>query len=300
MIVWFAAIAIVLSLFLVWWALTGNRAPQQSLTRPVDSPKQPTMRDANLDRPVVERFVSPLASGLGDRLLRFTPAGWAKSRQVLLARAGWAGRVSPEQLLGAKLAIPALFLALLGLQLANDASVQKLLVLLASMGSGFAAPDLLVKAAADRRAEEVTILLPDLLDQLTISVEAGLGFESAIARMVDKHDNVLSKEFGQMLRDIRLGTSRGDALASVADRTQAPDVRTMVLSLRQADSMGVPLAKSLRNLSSEMRGKRRTRAEEKAHQLPVKMIFPLGLCILPAIFIVVLGPALLSFGETFR
>ncbi|MCP4222549.1 MAG: type II secretion system F family protein [Actinomycetia bacterium] len=248
---------------------------------------------------MLQRVVSPVAAGLGNRLLRFTPAGWAKTKTRALAKAGWSERITAEQLLGAKLAGPAVLLTLLGLQLASNASVQRVLVMLAAVVSAFMAPELAIKAAADRRADELTILLPDLLDQLTISVEAGLGFESAIARMVDKHDDPLSDEFSRMLRDIRLGTSRGDALTAVADRTQAPDVRTMVLTLRQADAMGVPLARSLRNLAADMRQKRRLRAEERARQLPVKLIFPLGLCILPALFIAMLGPALLSFPDVF-
>lgn len=291
-VIWSGSAAIFISLFVAWWALTGTRTP-----RPTLSPSAPrkTMRDRGLQKPMLERLVSPLASGLGHSLLRFTPAGWASSKTKALAKAGWSSRVTAEQLLSVKLAGPALLLALLGLQFAGGAGLRTVLLMLALTVSVFVAPDLAVRAAADRRGNELTLLLPDLLDQLTISVEAGLGFESAIARMVDKHDDPLSHEFSRMLRDIRLGTSRGDALTAVADRTQARDVRTMVLTLRQADAMGVPLARSLRNLAADMRNKRRLRAEEQAHKLPVKLIFPLGLCILPAMFIVMLGPALVSF-----
>ena len=163
----------------------------------------------------------------------------------------------------------------------------------------FSLPDFVLSRRANERQAQIDLELPDMLDQMVVSVEAGLGFESAISRMVDRHDDPLSYEFGRMLRDIRLGTSRGDALNAVADRTQAQDVRTMVLTLRQADAMGVPLARSLRNLAADMRNKRRLRGEEQAHKLPVKMIFPLGLCILPAMFIVMLGPAIVSFSDGF-
>ncbi len=102
-----------------------------------------------------------------------------------------------------------------------------------------------------------------------------------------------------MLQDVRLGTSRRDALEAMAKRSQVDDLKSVVLTLRQAEALGVPLAKSLRDVASEMREKRRFRAEERANKLPIKMIFPLGLCILPALFIVILGPAVIQFVELF-
>ena len=165
--------------------------------------------------------------------------------------------------------------------------------------AGFFMPDLMIRSKADRRAEEITIMLPDLLDQLTISVEAGLGFEAALDRIIQREDHALAQEFNRMLQDIRLGTSRPEALEALAKRSQVDDLRTVMLTLRQAEMLGVPLAESLRNVSAEMREKRRFRAEEKANQLPIKMIFPLGICILPALFIVILGPAVVRFTQLF-
>jgi len=231
--------------------------------------------------------------------MRFTPIGWIESKANLLARAGWTGRVTPEQVLGAKLVLPLLIGGVLAVRMMDNLTVRGALIWCALVFAGFFMPDLMIRSKADRRAEEITIMLPDLLDQLTISVEAGLGFEAALDRIIQREDHALAQEFNRMLQDIRLGTSRPEALEALAKRSQVDDLRTVMLTLRQAEMLGVPLAESLRNVSAEMREKRRFRAEEKANQLPIKMIFPLGICILPALFIVILGPAVVRFTQLF-
>ena len=163
----------------------------------------------------------------------------------------------------------------------------------------FFVPDLLLRSMADRRQEKILDDLPDVLDQLTMSVEAGLGFESAIAKISERETHPLAQELGRMIQDIRLGKPRSDAMAELATRVDVQDLRTVILSLRQSEKLGVPLAKTLRIQADEMRTKRKFRAEEKAHKLPIKMIFPLGMCILPALFIVILGPAAIQISEVF-
>jgi tight adherence protein C len=260
---------------------------------------QPTMRQAVLRRSAGERVVLPFMRAIGRRLLRFTPMGWVDSKATALAKAGWTGRFTPEQVLGAKLLMPLFVAGFLGLRLVDNFTPRSAAVVAAMTVASFIMPDLLVRSKADRRAEEITRMLPDVLDQVTISVEAGLGFEAALARVTESEDHALAQEFGRMLQDVRLGSTRGDALDALARRSQVDDLRTVVLTLRQAESLGVPLARSLRTLSAEMREKRRFRAEEKANQLPIKMIFPLGVCILPALFIVILGPAIVRFLQLF-
>lgn len=294
LIVWLAAAAVASSFPLAWWALSSGRDYSQRVSENL-AQYQPTMRQATLQQSSAERFVLPMIRGIGVQLLRFTPIGWIDSRQQLIARAGLTGRISPEQVLGAKLVVPVILLALFGFRLLGQPSARGFLLLLAILGAGFFSPDLLVRAAADRRAERIQMALPDILDQLTISVEAGLGFEGALARIVQTNPTEpLSQEFGRMLQDVQLGTSRLVALDNVAKRSQVDDLRTVVLSLRQAEALGVPLARTLRQVAKDMREKRRFRAEERAYRLPVILIFPLGLCILPALFVVVLGPAIIS------
>jgi tight adherence protein C len=133
--------------------------------------------------------------------------------------------------------------------------------------------------------------LPDSLDLLTIMVEAGLGFDAALARLVEKAQNELSQEFAQVLSEVRLGTSRREALRQLGGRTNVEDVSTFVTSLVQADQLGVSISRVLRVQSAQMRIKRRQRAEEAAHKAPIKMLFPLAFLIFPAMFIIILGPA---------
>ncbi len=296
--VWIAAAMLAGALPLAWWTVSADRRLSRRVGRNL-ADHQPTMREAVLERSAVERFVLPTARSIGSRLVRFTPAGWLEARTTALAKAGWTGRVSPEQLLGAKLVLPLTVGALLGLRLVSDATLGSVLMTTACMIAAFFVPDLVVQTRADRRAEEITVILPDVLDQITISVEAGLGFEAAIDRLVAGNDHALAVEFGRMIQDIRFGTSRADALDKLAERSQVDDLRTVILNLRQAEMLGVPLARSLRAVSSEMREKRRYRAEERANRLPIKMMFPLGLCILPTLFIAVLGPAIIQFVELF-
>ena len=298
MIVWLGALMLSASLPVAWWALSGDRQLSQRVNENL-ADYRPTMRQAVLERSAAERFVLPLLRNVGIRLMRFTPIGWIESRANLLARAGWTGRITPEQVLGAKLILPLVVGGVLAVQLMDNLTMRGVLIWFALVLAGFFIPDLLIRSKADRRAEEMTIMLPDLLDQLTISVEAGLGFEAAIDQIIKGEDHALAREFSRMLQDIRLGTSRQEALEAMADRSQVDDLRTVMLTLRQAEMLGVPLAESLRSVSAEMREKRRFRAEEKANQLPIKMIFPLGICILPALFIVILGPAVVRFTQLF-
>lgn len=293
-VVWSAATMVGASVPVAWWAVSADRPSSHRASRNLVG-RNPTMRQAALERSVAERLLAPLVRRVGQRLVRFTPIGWVGGRNLALAKAGLSGRLTAEQVLGAKVLVAALLALSLGLRIVGgDTRPRSVLLFLVAPAIGFFAPDILVRARADRRAESITRNLPDLLDQVTISVEAGLGFEAALARTSQGPTNVLAQEFLRMLQDIRFGSTRSDALEALAERSQVEDLKTVVLALRQADSLGVPLAATLRTLSVEMREKRRFRAEERAQRLPTLMIFPLGLCILPALFIVILGPAMMS------
>jgi tight adherence protein C len=292
-VVWSASAMVATSIPVAWWALSGKRPSRHRASQNLAGDNQ-TMRQAVLQRSPFERLVLPVARQVGARLVRFTPIGWVDGRNRALAKAGLSGRATAEQILGAKLALPVLTAVVLGLRVTSDAQPGNVIVMLVAVAAGFFAPDILVRAKADRRAEAITFALPDLLDQVTISVEAGLGFESALARTSRDQTHPLAQELLRMLQDIRLGSTRSDALGALARRSQVDDLKTVVLYLRQADSLGAPLARTLRTLANDMREKRRFRAEERAQRLPTLIIFPLGLCILPALFIVILGPAILS------
>ena len=176
------------------------------------------------------------------------------------------------------------------------------LVVIAGAGAvlGFYAPGLALYQRAYDRSERVRRELPDAIDLLTISVEAGLGFDAAVQQVAQHTEGPLADELSRMLREMQLGQSRGAALRGLAARSSVPELRALVGAMVQADSLGIPIAQVLRVQSTEIRVKRRQRAEERAQQVPVKITIPLIFCILPSLFVVVLGPAVLSIVDTFR
>jgi tight adherence protein C len=159
-------------------------------------------------------------------------------------------------------------------------------------------PDLLVHSRGQERQESIGKALPDTLDQMTIAVEAGLGFETAMARAGRTGTGPLADELVRTLQEVQLGVPRSKAMRNLADRTDQSDLRHFVLAVIQAESYGIPIADVLRTQAAEQRVKRRQRAEEQAMKIPVKIIFPLILCILPTLFIVILGPAAIQVSRS--
>ncbi len=168
----------------------------------------------------------------------------------------------------------------------------------AAVAIGFFAPNLYLYQVSHDRAATMQRALPDAIDLMTISVESGLGFDAAVQQVATNTDGPLAEEFARVLREMQIGRSRSDGLRFMADRTPVPEVRTFVSAMVQADAFGIPIAQVLRVQSSEIRVKRRQRAEEKAQQVPVKITVPLIFTILPCLFIAVMGPAVISVMES--
>jgi tight adherence protein C len=164
---------------------------------------------------------------------------------------------------------------------------------------GFFGPEASLSRSIDDRRKEMEKTLPDVIDLLVISVEAGLGFEAAMGRVVQNVPGELSKEFSRTLQETRVGVARQDALRGMVERTDVDDLNSFILSLIQADQFGVSISRMLRVQAEEMRIRRRQRIQEKAFKAPVKMIFPMMFCIFPSIFIVIIGPAVISITEVF-
>ena len=240
-------------------------------------------------------------TGLGAFVRRLTPGSAVRRLDRMLSRAGRPPAWPLERLLAAKLILPPL-LAALSLYYIQRAASGPLPVLLGAVATivSYFLPELLLHSRGQERSSKIALELPDTLDQMTIAVEAGLGFDSAMARAGKNGKGPLAEEMVRTLQDIQVGQSRRQAYDSLGTRTDVPDLRKFVRAIVQADKYGVAVADVLRTQAAEMRMKRRQRAEERAMQIPVKVIFPLMLCILPVLFIVLLGPAVLDVVRVFR
>jgi tight adherence protein C len=164
---------------------------------------------------------------------------------------------------------------------------------------GFYAPDLLLYNAGLKRDEEITVRLPDALDLLNLCVESGLSFQAALGQVAQNQEGPVAAEFALVLQEMQFGRSRGEALAAMGMRTRQMDVQRFISAMLQVDKLGVPVATVLREQAKEMRAKRYARAREQAQKVPVKILMPLMLCFLPALFIIILGPAAYSIVQVF-
>jgi tight adherence protein C len=217
-------------------------------------------------------------------------------RRVRLVGGGSAWTV--ERALAAKLGLGVTGLVA-GVVLAGGSYVGRSMLMIVVLAVfGFVSPDLILWGRAAERQQVIRRALPDALDQLTICVESGLGFDAALKRVADRGTGPLADELRQTLSEIAMGVPRSDALGSLAERTDVPELRHFVLAVRQADGYGVPVARVLRIQASQLRMRRRQAAEERALKMPVKITFPLVTCIFPALFIVLLGPAMIRVART--
>ncbi|CAN5615460.1 type II secretion system F family protein [soil metagenome] len=262
----------------------------------------PAELTAELDRPFAERVLEPLqtrALRLGRRL------SGADSAERLRRKLDFAGNPNDwgaDRVVSLKV-IGAFALLVVGLALGSLTGAS--FPILALMGAGglvlgFLLPDFYLYQTAYNRSERLARELPDAIDLLTISVESGLGFDAACQQVARNTEGPLSEEFSRMLKEMQIGQSRSEALRSMSARTNVPDVRSFVSAMVQADAFGIPIGSVLRVQSSEMRVKRRQRAETKAQQVPVKITIPLIFCILPCLFVAVMGPAALTVMDNLK
>ena len=252
-----------------------------------------TLEEIELERPFSERNVKPLLQGVSKFILRFTPQTNLKNTQHKLDLAGNPSNWTASDFLGvrglAALVWGGIPLALL---LVGHAGLQNTILLtLAGAMLGFFAPVIWLGQKIKARQKAIQKGLPDALDLLTISVEAGLALDAGFAKVAEKSDSEISRAFGRVISEVRVGRPRREALRDMADRAGVPDLTNFVTALIQAEQLGVSMTKILRIQSEQMRIKRRQRAEEEAHKAPVKMSVVLVLMLLPGLFIVILGPS---------
>lgn len=257
-------------------------------------------RDEVLSTGISERAIAPVIEGLGKFALRFTPQGWVNKAQKKLVYAGMADRMDGNTWAALRIiALIGVLVMFFIVQGAFGTPIQKLMLFGVLMAIGFMGPEAILNRRIDERRKDMEKSLPDLIDLLVISVEAGLGFEAAMGRVVQAVPGELSREFTRTLQETRVGVSRHKALRALAERTDVDDLNAFVLALIQADQFGVSIARMLRVQADEMRVRRRQRAQEKAFAAPVKLVFPLVLCIFPSMFVVLLGPAAINIAQVF-
>ncbi|HEY9294272.1 MAG TPA: type II secretion system F family protein [Microlunatus sp.] len=231
--------------------------------------------------------------------IRLTPAGATIRIGKQLARAGHPPQWPTERVMVAKLVLTA-SCAVLGLLVLGSKPQPVIIILVVAVAvTSYFVPDLLLYSRGQERSQQIGLELADTLDQMTIAVEAGLGFDAAMARVSRNGTGPLAEELARTLQDVQMGRSRRQAYDGLAGRTDNADLRRFIRAIVQADAYGISIGDVLRTQAAEMRLKRRQRAEEKAMQIPVKVIFPLMLCILPVLFIVLLGPVALSMLAAF-
>jgi tight adherence protein C len=246
---------------------------------------------------VSDRLIIPFFARMKRIALRLSPSGTGDRLTRLLDLAGNPAGLTLERLLGFKGA-GLLLGGFLGLFF-GGLSLKGLLFGALGATGGFLLPDLLVMNTGTKRQEVLRRGLADALDMLTVCVEAGQGFDGAILHVAKAVEGPVAGEFARVLAEIQIGKSRAAAFASLAARTKVPEIRTFVTALVQADRLGLPIGSVLREQSVQMRLIRRQRAEEQAAKVPVKILFPMLLCIFPALFIVIMGPAAIQMINMF-
>src|SRR6476620_210283 len=237
--------------------------------------------------------------GLTDLARRLTPASAVKRLEYQLSLAGRPPAWPLDRLLLVKLVLPCVAAALALLFVSGDPSMGRMALAGIVVVVSYFTPDLLLKSRGQERQTKIGFELPDTLDQRTIAVEAGLGFEAAMMRAAKNGAGPFAEELTRTLQDMQFGQSRREAYLALAARSTVADLRRFLRAVIQADAYGIAIADVLRTQANEMRLKRRQHAEEKAMKIPVKVIFPLMICILPALFIVLLGPVVIQMMAAF-
>lgn len=270
--------------------MTSGRRPSKALSL------NPTVRAAVS----TDEQSSKLTSVIAARLRAITPAPRLKRLEGVIQMVGPTSPYTTDQILIFKFG-GGFALGFLGLiNFAKNPSLLTLVFLVVGTSAGYVVPEMLVSNRADARREQVQLTLPDAIDQLSVTVRAGLSIDAALIRVAATMRGPLSEELSRVVQDIQFGMSRTDSLQALADRMNMPELSYFVRALIQADNLGVPVSTTLSTQAESMRMQRRLRSEEMAMKLPVKILAPTLLCILPALMLVVLGPAVVNLASNLK
>jgi tight adherence protein C len=299
-IVIFGAALIIGAIGVLVWALTAERELDTAQANLGRGGMLADSRQIALSASAKTRILDPFFDSVGRRAKGFTSAGMGDRVQRKLDLAGlyekgWTvERVLVIRFLSLAIGVVLIVLLLSGGTGRQSLGLAALIGVLAYLG-----PEAWLDRKAGERQGTIEKQLPDVIDQLTVSVEAGLGFDAAMARSAEGRTGPLADELARVLQDLQVGVDRQVALDRMVDRTDVPDLKAFVVAIRQSTRHGLPIANVLRVQSQELREKRRARVEEKAAQLPVKIVFPLVFCILPSLFVIILGPAGINIMDSF-
>ena len=295
-------IGLVLALIVFFFASQADeKAVVRASLRQLEGYEVENVRDRELLNPLRDRALVPAIKGLTDLGRRLTPVGYVEGIKKKFVYAGQGSPDAVDRFLAIRVVTVAV--AVIGAPLiwrfSGLTGNARLAVVVLFAVVFIIGPDASLNRRVEARQREIRHKLPDVLDLLTISVEAGLGFEQALDRTVAAVPGPLSDEFSRMLGEVRAGASRAQAMRSMEERSNVMELRSFVLAILQADTFGVSIGRVLRAQADEMRIRRRQYAQEKAQKAPVKMLIPMVFCIFPALFAVVLGPAIINIYETF-
>ncbi|KRF36289.1 type II secretion system F family protein [Nocardioides sp. Soil805] len=294
-------LALTLSLATIGVVTSERRGVARSVAAIQALDSAPDVLTAELNRPFAERVLGPLGDRLVKTGVRLVRADTATKLQHRLDIAGNPPAWDVDRIIGLKVLGLGVF-TVLGFLYISGTDWPFYRVILGTVGAGafgYVLPNILLFNAGQKRETLMRNSLPDAIDLLTVSVEAGLGFDAAVARVARNTTGPLSQEFARLLQEMQIGVGRTQAMRAMAERSSLADLKSFCLAMVQADSLGIPIGRVLRIQSQEMRTKRRQRAEEKAQQVPVRIMIPLVLFILPCLFIVILGPAGIQIADTF-
>jgi tight adherence protein C len=275
--------------------------------RAYGSPGAPPLRDRGQEPPdqrsgFARRVALPALSALGRALSAVTPGGVVRKARARLDMAGNPRGLGVTEYLGLRVLSPAVVvpLGMLALRAADLRGPVWWLAAAVVIGVGLWLPEIVLQRVIEARQLAIRRALPDILDLLVVAVEAGIGFDQALAKVIQKYRGPLAEELARVLEQVRLGKSRSEALRAMAERTQVADLGAFVAAVQQADTLGVSIANTLRIQADAARERRSQHAREAAAKLPVKLLFPLVFLIFPALFVVVLGPGAIRFAEVFK
>jgi len=282
---------------LIAFGIAGNAPvdPVQARLTQLGSMQARNLEELELQQPFFDRTIKPLAGRLSGAVARITSSNFSERTEKRLALAGNPGDMRTADWLGIKAIVAVvtagIMFVLFGL-LAGQI-LQGVAIGVVGLGIGYIIPEFWLSGRVKKRQKAVLLQIPDALDLLTISVRAGLGFDAALGKVVEKMKGPLIDEFRRALAEVRVGKVRREALRDIVPRTEVVPLTNFVGAIIQAEQLGVSISKVLQVQSEQLRIERRQRAEELAAKAPIKMLFPLVGCIFPALFIVILGPAII-------